>query len=324
MAVAITEEEAFDLYYGWSHWALPEQLPPEGDWTTWLLMGGRGAGKTMAGAQWVRSLASEGVTPIALVGETLTEALAVMVRGPSGILSISTDEELPRVVGAELHWPNGVVGTVLAANDPERFRGPQFAAAWCDEVGCGAVDKGANQPSAFADPKSVENTRPFFSSGLPDALMQRQYLRAQFAHWGSDANPVNGDGMPMVYVAHITPWAWDARPYPAFPSQREAWGDWANYATGHWLNGRLGTLASDELVRAIGGDYGVEVGEADAAGTVVAGYAVDAVTSAREAMAPVLAASGLAVRDTPEGLAFARVSAREPVEVEDVAMTSAR
>lgn len=196
---------------------------------------------------------------------------------------------------------------------------PESKPIWFTEIGCGAVDKGANQPSAFADPKSIENTRPFFSSGAPDALMQRQYLRAQFSHWASDANPANGGGMKMVDVARITPWAWDARPYPAFPSQREAWSDWPNYATGHWLNGRLGGLASDELVAAIAADYGVEVADADAATPLLTGISIDAVTSAREAMAPVLAAAGLGVRDTPDGLSFARVSARAPLVIDDVA-----
>ena len=135
LARRIDAESAAELLYDWSRWARPEQLPPPGDWTTWLLMGGRGAGKTMAGAQWVRSLVAEGVTPIALVGETMTEAMAVMVRGPSGILAVTPEAERPRITGSELHWPNGVVGTVLAASDPERFRGPQFAAAWCDEIG---------------------------------------------------------------------------------------------------------------------------------------------------------------------------------------------
>ena len=190
---------------------------------------------------------------------------------------------------------------------------------WFTEIGCGAVDKGANQPSAFGDTKSIENTRPFFSSGAPDALMQRQYLRAQFAHWASAANPVNGGGMPMVDVARIAPWAWDARPYPAFPSQREAWSDWPNYATGHWLNGRLGGLASDELVAAIGVDYGVDIAVADAAGPLVAGLSVEAVASAREAMGPVLAVAGLGVRDTPDGLSFPRVSARAPLAIDEVA-----
>jgi phage terminase large subunit-like protein len=102
---------------------------------TWLLMGGRGSGKTRAGAEWVRSLAAEGVGPIALVGETITEAIDVMVLGVSGIMVVSPPWERPKLSGATLYWPNGVEGMILGANDPERFRGPQFAAAWCDEVG---------------------------------------------------------------------------------------------------------------------------------------------------------------------------------------------
>jgi phage terminase large subunit-like protein len=109
-------------------------MPPAGDWTTWLLLGGRGAGKTRAGAEWVRQLAAAGVSPIALVGQTMTEALAVMVRGESGLLAVHPAAERPRLVGMGLHWPNGVEAQLMTASDPERFRGPQFAAAWCDEV----------------------------------------------------------------------------------------------------------------------------------------------------------------------------------------------
>src|SRR5690606_30632086 len=108
--------------------------PPPGDWTTWLLIGGRGSGKTRAGAEWVRGLAAQGVTPIALVGETMTEAIAVMVRGESGLMRVTPHAERPRLVGTTLLWENGVEASVLSASDPERFRGPQFAAAWCDEV----------------------------------------------------------------------------------------------------------------------------------------------------------------------------------------------
>jgi phage terminase large subunit-like protein len=110
-------------------------MPPDGDWVTWLLMGGRGAGKTRAGAEWVRALAADGLGPIALVGESITEAIAVMVDGVSGLMAVSPPWERPKLSGATLQWPNGVTGTILGANDPERFRGPQFAAAWCDEVG---------------------------------------------------------------------------------------------------------------------------------------------------------------------------------------------
>ena len=122
------------LYYEWPIWAREAQLPPQGDWTTWLLLGGRGAGKTRAGAEWVRGLAAAGVSPIAIVGETMVEAVAVMLDGESGLLRVSPPEERPRLAGTALVWPNGVEGTVLGAADPERFRGPQFAAAWCDEV----------------------------------------------------------------------------------------------------------------------------------------------------------------------------------------------
>lgn len=127
-------DEIVKLYYDWNQWALPKQLPPEGDWVTWLLMGGRGSGKTRAGAEWVRTLARKGIGPIALVGETMTEAVSIMVRGDSGILNTHAEEERPVLRSNTLRWPNGVEAMILSASDPDRFRGPQFAAAWCDEI----------------------------------------------------------------------------------------------------------------------------------------------------------------------------------------------
>ncbi|KKB10641.1 ATP-binding protein [Devosia geojensis] len=130
-----TEEDVEDIYYDWSLMSRSSQRPPEGDWTTWLILGGRGSGKTRAGAEWVRGLARQGISPIALVGETMTEAVDVMINGVSGIRRISPPAEEPVLKGNMLIWPNGTEAMVLAANDPERFRGPQFAAAWSDEVG---------------------------------------------------------------------------------------------------------------------------------------------------------------------------------------------
>ncbi|WP_035101846.1 terminase family protein [Devosia sp. LC5] len=121
--------------FDWPLWAAPHQTPPEGDWTTWLLMGGRGAGKTRAGAEWVRGLAAQGIGPIALVGETIAEAIAIMVQGESGVLRVHPHNEQPKLRDNRLIWPNGVEAMVLSASDPERFRGPQFAAAWADEIG---------------------------------------------------------------------------------------------------------------------------------------------------------------------------------------------
>ncbi|GHA29388.1 large terminase [Devosia pacifica] len=135
LVATLSDEEVRQLYYYWEGFARPEQLPPKGNWTTWLLMGGRGAGKTRAGAEWIRSLADAGTSPIALVGETMTEAMAVMVKGESGIIRVTPEAERPRISGNVLRWPNGVVAEVLSATDPERFRGPQYAAAWCDEIG---------------------------------------------------------------------------------------------------------------------------------------------------------------------------------------------
>lgn len=124
-------------------WALPHQLPPEGDWTTWVVMGGRGAGKTRAGAEWVRSMV-EGDTPeapgrarrVALVGETYDQALAVMVKGESGLIACSPPDRVPRWVSGErmLVWPNGAEARLYSANDAEALRGPQFDLAWSDEL----------------------------------------------------------------------------------------------------------------------------------------------------------------------------------------------
>lgn len=275
-------------YFEWKRWAFPKQLPPEGDWTTWLLMGGRGSGKTRAGAEWVRMLARDRVSPIALVGETMTEALSIMVRGESGILGVHPDEDRPILRGGNrLVWPNGVEASIMTASDPERFRGPQFAAAWCDELGCGAVDKGANQPNIFGDGKSAEGGRPYFSNGAPDALMQRQYLRAHQKHWSDPKKNPAG----MVDAERIYCWSWDARPYPAFPALSDVWADGANHLTGHWLTGRLGGMANDELAVAIARDHGVTL-LAAASQPMVAGVVLTAPGTARDALEPLLEITG--------------------------------
>ena len=141
-------DDAASLIYDWQLWARDDQLPPAkankgGPWTTWLILGGRGAGKTRAGAEWVRGLAlgkppfaNTPVDRIALVGETLTEARAVMIDGPSGLLAIHPQAERPSYNASrrELTWPNGAVAQLFSADDPESLRGPQFGAAWADEL----------------------------------------------------------------------------------------------------------------------------------------------------------------------------------------------
>ncbi len=128
----------------WAFWARADQLPPDGPWNTWLMMGGRGAGKTRAGAEWVRSLALGPAAPdrarsgrFALVGETFGDVRDVMIEGVSGLLSVHRDVERPdwKPSNRRLTWPNGAVAQVFSAEDPESLRGPQFEAAWCDEIG---------------------------------------------------------------------------------------------------------------------------------------------------------------------------------------------
>jgi phage terminase large subunit-like protein len=140
------EIETFDLYWEFfrhGHQQAPALAPGGGPWTTWLVLGGRGAGKTRAGAEWVRKMArgdrDRGIaplTPIALVGETEHDAREVMVEGVTGLLAVHQRFERPVWIPSRrrLEWPNGAVAQVFSAEDPESLRGPQFAAAWCDEL----------------------------------------------------------------------------------------------------------------------------------------------------------------------------------------------
>ncbi len=139
-------ENGKELLARWSDdgWAQAYQRPPAGDWTTWLLLGGRGAGKTRAGAEWVRALVlgrasrrSDPVERIALVGETMADVRDVMVNGESGLARLDWGKgEHPRWVGARraIELPNGAIAMGFSSEDPESLRGPQFSVAWCDEL----------------------------------------------------------------------------------------------------------------------------------------------------------------------------------------------
>ena len=241
---SLTEGELLALPFLFEFWALPHQLPPERDWRSWVILGGRGAGKTRAGAEWVRTMV-EGGRPlahgkarrIALVGETIDQAREVMVFGESGILACSPPDRQPRweATRKRLVWDNGAEARLFSAHDPEALRGPQFDAAWCDEYGCAAIDKGSNQPNKFLDPKSSESGLPHYSTGERDELIQRQYFKAMLKHWKDGFNNPTSSiyGASMIDMDHAYAWAWDARPYPAFPSNGELWSDVGNYATGH-------------------------------------------------------------------------------------------
>lgn len=139
----LSEHALLSLPWLFEFWAMPHQLPPDGDWKSWVIMGGRGAGKTRAGAEWVRSMV-EGPTPgaagrcrrVALVGETFDQVREVMVHGESGILACCPPDRRPAWEAGRrrLVWPNGAVAMAFSGHEPEALRGPQFDAAWVDEL----------------------------------------------------------------------------------------------------------------------------------------------------------------------------------------------
>lgn len=141
----LTNEDRLRLRYHWRFWARPEQLPPElvDPWLTWLILTGRGWGKTRTGAEFVRAMVC-GKQPnqaglykrVALVGETAADTRDVMVEGETGLLSVHPPAFRPVYEPSKrrLTWPNGAIGTLYNATEPDQLRGPQHDLAWCDEL----------------------------------------------------------------------------------------------------------------------------------------------------------------------------------------------
>ncbi len=162
------------------------------------------------------------------------------------------------------------------------------------EIGCPAVDKGANQPNVFVDPKSFENALPYYSAGTRDDLMQARFIKTfrDAFDWTSDGyiadlNPVSiVNGQRMVNIDRMFVYCWDARPYPAFPNELTYWSDGLNWPLGHWLNGRLDSSDLASLVRQILTDYGFAKFNAASLKGTVPGYVIDRVMAARDALQP--------------------------------------
>ncbi|MEL7048021.1 MAG: glycoside hydrolase/phage tail family protein, partial [Pseudomonadota bacterium] len=173
---------------------------------------------------------------------------------------------------------------------------PQSKPIWFTEIGCPAIDKGANQPNVFVDPKSSENAVPYHSSGARDDFIQRRYLQAFMEHYSDDhvtgvdeRNPISTVyGGRMVDPDRIYCYCWDARPYPAFPTSLDVWGDGGNWYLGHWLNGRtssvsLGVAVEDLVVGHAPTDVIADVMRLDG---LVPGFVLDRVMSPRDALQP--------------------------------------
>ncbi len=134
---SLSNDEALALLYDWRCWARPAQLEPAGDWRIWLVMAGRGFGKTRTGAEWIQGNVSAGrYGRVALVGRTAADVRDVMIQGESGLLAIAPPWARPKYEPSKrrLTWPNGAIATAYSADTPDLLRGPQHDGAWADEL----------------------------------------------------------------------------------------------------------------------------------------------------------------------------------------------
>ena len=135
MLATMSEKDCEQILCDWNLWARPDQEPPPGDWIVWLILAGRGAGKTRAGAEAVRRW-SWNFPFVNLIGPTADDVRDVMVLGESGILNCCRADERPRYLASagRLEWPNGAASQLFSAEEPDRLRGKQHMKLWCDEL----------------------------------------------------------------------------------------------------------------------------------------------------------------------------------------------
>ncbi len=171
-AAELTNEQAYVLGYDWDFWARPDQRLPPGDWWVWLILAGRGYGKTRTGAETVRAWVKT-ADMVNIIAATADDARDIMIEGESGILAICPPHERPvyRVSKSRLEWPNGARSLIFTADEPERLRGKQHKKLWADEV-CAWRYAEAWDQAMFGlrlgkDPQAIVTTTP-----KPTALLK--------------------------------------------------------------------------------------------------------------------------------------------------------
>ena len=171
----LTPAQLERIRFVWEFWARPEQLTPEGAWTYWLLMAGRGFGKTRTGAETTRMWARTSRF-VNLIGATSDDARDIMIDGEAGILAVCPPHERPEYRKSErkLLWPNGGVSLIFTADEPERLRGKQHEKLWADELGAwrysDAWDQALLGLRLGANPQAVVTTTPR-PSGVVKAIL---------------------------------------------------------------------------------------------------------------------------------------------------------
>jgi len=185
---------------------------------------------------------------------------------------------------------------------------PQSKPIWFTEIGCPAIDKGANQPNVFWDPKSSESYAPYYSAATRDDLIQHRYIETFLAYWQVDnnKNPVSTVyGAPMVDLSRAHIWSWDARPFPEFPARLDVWSDGDNWHTGHWISGRTGLVSLADIVSDVSISSGANAPDVSDLLGMVSGYVLDRPMSARAALTPLSRLYGFDLVERAGGLSFA-------------------
>ncbi len=209
---SLSDDEARALD-GWRFWAREAQLPPPqsqsgSDWKIWLFLGGRGAGKTRSGAEWIAEEVALGrMARIGLIGATMRDSRAVMVEGESGLLGV-VEGAVFEPSNNRLLWPGGAVATLLSAEEPDSFRGHQFDGLWGDEFAKWRDPQAALDMALMAlrlgeKPRMLLTTTPRNIAALKDLLAAPDVAVTRSATADNEANLADGfyDFMQARYGA---------------------------------------------------------------------------------------------------------------------------
>lgn len=190
---SLSDDDAEFLLNDWQRYARDEQIAPDGAWKIWLFLGGRGAGKTRSGAEWIaEGIANEDMRRIGLIGATYDDTRAIMIEGESGLLKLSRGASF-EPSKRRIKWQSGAIATVLSADEPDSLRGHQFDALWLDEF-CkypdpqGALDMAlmclrlGNDPrmAITTTPRAIESLKALMSA--PDVTVTRSTTLANAAN----------------------------------------------------------------------------------------------------------------------------------------------
>ena len=207
----LKEFEAEFILCDWLVWGRANQFAHETGWKTWVMLGGRGAGKTRAGAEWLRHIASLSSDAhghcggrVALISETYSDVRDIMIEGQSGLLSVHRREEMPKWLSSQrrLEWPNGVIGQVFSSRDPDGLRGSQFGAVWSDEL-CKWSNLEVTWDMVQFCLRLGDNPRQLVTTTPKPSRFLKKLLAGQGVHISHSTTRENQNNLAPGFIAHI-------------------------------------------------------------------------------------------------------------------------